>query len=96
MKKRTNATNTWRFSEKPSLQAKHTSISDADVLLSESVLDLKQFKKTKEFNLPYINNVRDHNTTVRRLTGLMLVETKAFCTEDLLKAQETVDDKGND
>ena len=66
------------------------------VFLTESALDPKRFKQMKEFNLPYRNIVRDHNITVRKLTGLMLVETKIFYSEALLKAQETVHTEGDD
>ena len=95
--KRTKVTNTWRYLEVPSrFSAKYTYIGDIDVFLTESVLDSGRFQQMNEFNLSYSNIVRDYDKEPRRLTGLMLIETSRFYTEELLQAQAKLDARGND
>merc|ERR1711862_359937 len=93
---RTMVTNTWRFLEVPYLKSKYTYIGDIDVFITESVLHPKRFEQMKEFGLPYSNVVRDYYGEPRRLTGLILIKNEDFYTKELLKAQETVDARGND
>ena len=97
---RTNNTNTWRYLEFPvRLSAKYTYIGDIDIFLMESVFSRgKRLAQMKEFKIPYSNFVRDYSVEprLRRLTGVMMVETKEFYTHALRKAQGRINATGND
>ena len=92
--KRANKKTTWRFLEIPTIQAKYTYISDVDIFLTESVLSSQRIEQMRYFNIPYSNVLRTNQNN--RLTGIILVKTREFYTEDLIHAQSTVDAHGND
>ena len=92
--KRTKTTNTWRYLEPPARHAKYTYIGDIDVFLYESVVESKRLAQMQHFNLPYSNIVRPNTT---RLTGLMLMNTNDYYTNEMLKVQQNMKDvTGND
>ena len=68
--------NTARFLEVPVVPSKYTYIGDTDILMFESVLhDSLRLEQMALSKLPYSNIVRNGT---KKLTGLLLVDTKAF------------------
>jgi len=93
---RTRTTNTWRFLEVPKVHATYTYIADIDIFLTESILiNNSRIKQMEYFSAPYSNIIRPNT---KRLTGLMLVDTKHYYTSALINAQRTVNPgmHGND
>ena len=86
-RRRTKTNNTWRYLEVPvRLSAKYTYIADIDIFLTETVFDGKRLEQMKEFNILHSNIVQDYSVKPRRLTGVMMLETKAYYTQALLNA----------
>ena len=95
-KARTIVTNTWRFLEVPKVYANYTYIGDIDIFLTESVFtDNFRINQMRFFDMPYSNVLRPPPND-KRLTGLILIDTKNYYTPKLINAQRVVDAQGND
>jgi hypothetical protein len=79
-----NIPNTYRFFEVPTINAKYTYICDVDIMLLENVLDA-YLLRWDHSQLCYCNLVRP---SVDRLTGVMLVKTDEYYTENFIQCQK--------
>lgn len=77
--------NTYRFFEKPVVEATYTYITDIDIIfLGSDILD--KYKCHWPNNLPYNNILRNKDST--RLTGVCMIKTKEYYTEEFDKCRD--------
>lgn len=78
---------TYRFFETPQERGKYTYIMDVDVMLLENIID--QFVNNWPIGCVVNNMIRcdENGSSVRRLTGMHMVQTDLYYTEALQKEQ---------
>jgi hypothetical protein len=77
--------NTYRFFEKPHVDSVYTYIADIDIMFLGNDM-VHQYESHWPNNLPYNNMLRIENNF--RLTGVHMVKTKEYFTDQLIKCQQ--------
>jgi hypothetical protein len=77
--------NTYRFFEKPHVDSEYTYISDIDIMFLETEI-VDKYKLFWPDNLPYNNILRLEDSV--RLTGVHMIRTKDYFTEEFIKFQQ--------